>query len=322
MKNKIFFLFAAFVFTAFQSFAALLPYDDLPYNQVNMKASHNTYDRNETVAEQISFDRYTPWQGGCSCVEFDAMQKEDGWEWSVQHNGKYRDAEEDQLSYYLKKVKEWRDDSDNDDDSYKNYDSNRVITIYIDLKNAPMDDYEFFYNFNKYIREVFKENREEKKDELFTPVYFKNKMQEGTTNLTEAVNQVKWPKMKDLKNKYIICITGNEERRKADYANRTLTEEGICFVDLQQDKESSEPKLDPNRVFLNFHIYKDHEAQWSKALATCISAKCYVTRGWVLNGAEIWNMARAHGINILATNKIYNSTWANVGIAPFNILKN
>ena len=47
------------------------------FNQVQFKASHNSYVRDESLAEQMAFDDEDHWQGGCRGLEFDIRPNDD-----------------------------------------------------------------------------------------------------------------------------------------------------------------------------------------------------------------------------------------------------
>ena len=70
-------------------------FDHIAYNKVIMKASHNSYNRDEQpVSSQLNwtpiiltpFTAHLAYQRSCSALELDIWQKGDGdWQWKVHH---------------------------------------------------------------------------------------------------------------------------------------------------------------------------------------------------------------------------------------------
>jgi hypothetical protein len=53
-------------------------YLSLRYNDVSMKGAHNSYQRDETLIEQIKWNASNPADTGCRAVELDISQSDNG----------------------------------------------------------------------------------------------------------------------------------------------------------------------------------------------------------------------------------------------------
>ncbi|MCC8555638.1 hypothetical protein, partial [Xanthomonas hortorum] len=102
----------------------------LRYNDVSMKASHNSYQRDETLREQITWNPKNHYDCGCGGLELDIAQSDDGLDWSVGHKGSY-DKHYRQLSGFLSDLAVWSKENDGHD----------VITLHLDLKHTATKDF-------------------------------------------------------------------------------------------------------------------------------------------------------------------------------------
>src|SRR5215471_3022247 len=81
-------------------------YLSLRYNDVSMKGAHNSYQRDETLIEQIKWNASNPAEAGCRAVELDISQSDNGLEWSVGHDSSYH-TDYRQLSQFLAELRAW-----------------------------------------------------------------------------------------------------------------------------------------------------------------------------------------------------------------------
>ncbi len=66
-----------------------MAYDQLRYSEVSMKGAHNSYQRDETIIEQLHWNPAKPYQAGCRALELDIAQSSTGNQWSVGHKSSY-----------------------------------------------------------------------------------------------------------------------------------------------------------------------------------------------------------------------------------------
>jgi hypothetical protein len=275
----------------------------MKYHQAAFKASHNSEERNETIGEQLTFDTNHPYNCGCSGIEFDIVQDKNSWKWSVSHGGKYNADENKQLSYYLQQVVNWRKKA------IGKY-GDRVITIHIDIKNSYLSDTDFPAKFDKYINDNV--------PDLANSIYKPGELMGGYSDLVSGAQANGWPELEALENKYVLCISGNEENRKRAYAG-TAPEARLCFVDQTLE---TEPVQYPDftqgqRVFMNYHLYQKYYDNWFEQLQYMATQQGFITRGWVLDNQDLWIKAQTAKLNIMATDKVKNHDWAQNGDYPF-----
>lgn len=274
--------------------------DQLRYKYAAFKASHNSYDRNEPIGQQLDFHALDPSNCGCSGLELDIYQKSDAWEWSVSHLGGYSSKPENQLRAWLQKIKAWTVANP----------GHRPITVHIDIKNTPLDNTVFPDKIDQYILSVFTQA------EVFSP----GSLFGEHDNLVAGAQAQGWPTLGELAGKLIFCFTG-DETRKATYA-RSNARERLCFADLYLE---TDPVQYPDftagtRIFMNYHLWNALSGNWIPQLQKMAKQPAFITRGYVLNDKTIWLKAQQGMLNVMATDKVSGHSWAQNGDYPFRAL--
>lgn len=272
-------------------------YLDLRYHEVSFKASHNSYQRDEPFLDQIAFDPDKPYEAGCRALELDISQSNDGLYWSVGHKGSY-DKDYRQLSQFLGELRQYLEHHTDPD----------PVTLYLDLKHVATT--QFPEQLDQYIRDYLG-------DGTTAPVFSPGALFGTESNLSEGAAKNGWPTLRDLRGKYLICLTGNKDD-KAKYA-ATEPKLRLCFADL--DCGASQDPISADRVFFNYHLYSSEKDEWEAVFKKAAGRKNAIIRGYVLNGKDLWNNALGAGCHALATDKIKGHDWAKVGDDPFVKLK-
>lgn len=265
----------------------------LKYNEISTKASHNSYQRDETIIEQITWNNEHNYNCGCGSIELDISQSDDGLQWSVGHKGSY-DKDYRQLSQFLSDLRVWSNDHSDHD----------VITLYLDLKHTATD------NFPDQLDDYIKSRLGEK-------IYVPAQLMGASNNLSQGAIINGWPTASDLQGKFIICLTGDGSK-KALYA-KTSPKTRLCFAD--KDTSKNEMPVDDNRVFFNFHIYHKDNKDWMEVFNACADKPNVIIRAYVANSDDNWSDCLKSGCNLIATDKISNHKWAKVGSERFVKLK-
>ncbi len=275
--------------------------EDLSYNQVQMKAAHNSYQRKENIPNQLAWDTKNPWQGGCRALEYDIVQSKNSWNFSVQHESSYSSQPDKQLSHWLEKLKRWSQE----------YPQHDVITLFIDLKNAHLQHDDFCQEMDQILKTHLGSER------LFKPA----ELMRDAPDLVQGAQKYGWPCLRQLRGKIIVCFTGSGEdstgRRKAFYAGYQ-PKERLAFVDIDCSIGYNLPSLSSgNRVFVNLHISILFD-EWKQIGRIFSQEQGFLTRGWLVNDKLLWNSALNDGsLNFIATDKIRRHSWARVGVQPF-----
>lgn len=261
----------------------------LPYNQVSFKASHNSYDRDETLAEQLHWDPDKPWQGGCRGLELDINQSDEGNYWSVGHVGGYSDSER-QLSQFLAELSVWSRDNPGHD----------VVTLYLDLKEVHEG---FAADLDSYVL-----------DYLTVPLYRPVELMGSQSNLENGARYNGWPTLNDLRGKFIVVLSGDSGAKDA-YAHDNPRER-VCFAD--KDFDQDEAPESQSRVFFNYHLYERDDDEWGPVFTAQAPRRESIMRGYVINEGDFWGEVLAAGANLLSTDRVRGHEWAKVSdSSPF-----
>jgi Phosphoinositide phospholipase C, Ca2+-dependent len=273
-------------------------YLQLRYNEVSFKAAHNSYQRDETLVEQLAWHPSNPAVGGCRGVELDVSQSSNGQEWSVGHDAGYRTTFR-QLSQFLAELRAWG----------RNNPGHDVITVYLDLKQVKTAA-SFPDQLDGYIRGFMA-------DCGTVPVFSPAELWGATNTLPQAARYYGWPTLGELRDRFIFVLTGVESAKQV-YAS-TSPHARLCFCD--RDRNQNWQPVSADRVFFNYHLFWDQRNSWCPIFQAAAPRRDAIIRGYELNGQDLWNRALSCGCHALATNRIKGTSWAKVGSDPFARLK-
>lgn len=307
---RIFFKLTVPLLAATLASAAALPAQtpSSAYNKSQQKGSHNTEQRNETLTEALLFDKSKPYEAGVRNLEFDLVLSniylgpDDDWASALQHGGAYnwklatlRDALLILHNWHLANL------------------GQDVVTVSLDLKNAPGDD----ATYTRKVEQTFVETLG--RENLYTP----GMLQGDYLTLLEGARAQGWPTIDKLRGKFILVFTGSDSDKKDDPVTRRReylskdTKQRLAFVDIDQRAAGNDLNgpayTKGNRVFINIAFGSQGGCELAlKAQA----AGGFATRAYTLNNESDWNAALRAAINILATDKVKGHSWAKVGNAP------
>lgn len=295
--------------------------ENLRYNQIQYKGSHNSYERNEAPVAQLgySFPRYND---NCMPLEFDIWRNTPrspytqtnvpGNLWVIAHrihpgrNGRY-------LSSDLYHIKRWSDNNPN----------HWPVMIKLDIKSGNGGYQDFDRQIDLYLRRFLGSNKVFKASDLF---------KDPQRSLRHNVRfENAWPKMKDLKGKFIIVLTGN--RSWIDQYAKTTPNNNLAFsmklvappkgVVTTSRASNSVPSnvldarklVDDNPYYAFYNISmseindrRNNYTDWARELARL----GMVTRVFSANKQKDWHFLLHTGISCISTNKIRNNDWATV----------
>jgi Phosphoinositide phospholipase C, Ca2+-dependent len=289
------------------------PYDDLKFNEVQFKASHNSYHGKPPLGTQLRWNSENPASLGCRGLELDIAQSEDLKSFSVSHSLGYQSEEKEQFGKHLEALAQWSQHTPGHD----------VVLVTIDIKRC-RDRNSFPGIFDKYISRHFEKSR------LFTP----GKLMAGDFGLVKSVNENGWPTLGEMRNKFVFvlsgCWLGDGERTKSRYATTDIKKR-LCFSDRTIAHGTNSISIaNGNRIFLNFAMagarsFTDNEVLDGKFTSEEINrlfkfisgTQGFVTRGFGLNKPKDWRVAKKVGVNVMATDALDSGKWATVGQAPF-----
>lgn len=196
-------------------------YGNLRYNEVSLKAAHNSYQRDEILVDQLAWSSAQPFQAGCRALELDISQSCSGNAWSVGHDPGY-ERNFRQLSQFLNELSVWS----------RNNRMHDVITIHLDLKQVEVD---FMQKLDNYIRDHLHIG-------VVTTVYRPGELM-GQELTLPAGAENGWPTLDQLRGKFIFCVTGNGNAK--DWYARSDPRNRLCFADKDiSDSDKNDPQSD------------------------------------------------------------------------------
>ena len=274
----------------------------LRLNEVVIKKSHNSYDRKESIIEQLNkFDE--PEDCNCRGIELDinftdlTNPEEPGF-FKVYHKSSSSDAKN--LADYLTDIKKWHDDNS----------GHNFIFVAIDLKDNTTskaqkkdisDPTRYPDQLDTYLASFLGE------DLLFKPKDLVGA--EGFTYLYDYIDNNSWPTLDEIGSKFIFCITGEWKNEYASHDPQAR----LCFADYfisgDEDKIPEFP-IDRNILFYNCKIHSNADRdKWTKILPHYQKHKL-ITRTYTIESEGLWDDALKCGVNILDTTKVSNYHWA------------
>lgn len=272
---------------------------NLTYDQIIFKASHNSYERDETLQQQLTFNPSKPYNCGCMGIELDIWRHSSPYipyesisenYFTVNHSTPGKTT----LKSYLDQVLEWNKANPGHD----------PVLITLDIKSSNGGYSNFQDEIDTYLKCYLGEDLIFKPGELF---------KDEKISLCENVVKFGWPELESekLKGKFICCLSGNKSW-KAEYANTNLKER-YCFSD--KDESDSDKKVVPpttgNIVFFNFHIYHSDRSTWMKTIPPFATSHLIV-RTYLSNSEDNWNDCIIANVSAIATDKVSNYKWCKV----------
>jgi len=269
----------------------------MKYHEVSFKASHNSYDRDESIHEQLKFFTTDPSRCGCRGLEFDIWRHSSESErfFTVSHDdpgGGYP------LAYYLGLLLSFHFNNPTHDPVF--------VTIDIKSENGSIDN--FHEEIDHYLTEFFNTALIFRPSKLLT---------NSRLSLCENVIRFGWPELRFMKGHFIFCLSGTKEW-KENYAGIDIRK-SLCFCDLDIDDNDNDPPVPirGNIVIFNMHIWSDDFGTWKNTLPVFFNRNL-LTRVYVADSSSLWNKALHRAASIIATNQVSGKSWAKVGSSAFS----
>lgn len=269
------------------------------FDQIIFKASHNSYDRDETLLQQLTFNPSKPYNCGCMGLELDIWRHSSSYVPYESISAGYFTVAHDTpgnktLKSYFDQILQWHNGNPAHD----------VVLITLDIKSSNGGYSNFQDEIDTYLKCYFGE------DLIFKPGQL---MQNPQLSLCSNVIATGWPQLasSELSGKFIFCLSGNKDW-KAQYAATNLSIR-YCFSDLDQSDSDKNvaPPTSGNIVFFNFHIYNSNKNSWMKTIPPFAKSKLIV-RTYVSNSEENWDNCIKANVSAIATDKVSNYNWCMV----------
>ena len=270
--------------------------EDSALQNIIFKASHNSYNRDETIAQQLTFNSTAAYQCGCRGIELDIWRHDDnnppmnsGY-FTVDHTSSFSG---ETLKYWLDQVISWHNGNPNHD----------LVWIMLDIKSSQGDSSTFPNQIDSYLTDYFGLD-------LIASLKFLFPTLSDSNPIGNIIASEGWTTLGSLVGKFIFCLSGNEDWKNV-YVNQNPSNR-LCFADTDDDK-----KLGNKRVVYNVEAGHEKTSTFQTLIQQNIFIRVYDT-----NSNNDWTDATNMGANMLATNKVSNSTWAGVSAdSAFNYAK-
>jgi hypothetical protein len=263
-------------------------YQNLPYNQTVFKSSHNSYDRDEQpLGKQLNFhnDPATYYNCGCRGLELDiwrhTQSDPNSPDWfTVNHltNGG------ENFSYYLSQLQDW----------HKSNPGHDVVWVSLDVKSSMGDESTFPDELDRYLTNFMGRDLILTPGDLFQGI--------NGNNLSELVKQQGWPLLGTLTDKFIFCLSGEEDWKKT--YSETAPATRFCLADAT---DASKLLVPNGRVVYNVKTGKGSQDDIKRLKNNNNLIRIYDT-----DSQKDWQNSLQIGGNILATNEVSDHTWAAV----------
>lgn len=267
--------------------------DGWPLHEAQFKGSHNSYERYESVQDQLGFNQIRQ-------LEFDLRYV--GGEWVVYHDTGGSFTWCYYLSGCLQEVKIWSDENP----------GHHVVFIWLDLK-----DRVWLPGGMESLDEVITENLDA--EPLFTP----DQLRRWHADHQTAVRKEGWPALESLRNHFIIVLTGTGAMNDA-YA--LSTQPALlgrpAFVNYEHNSplwdfgNPRDPVRAPYRVIFNLNLMHPIPA-WKVDFISEAHAIGLLTRAYNLaHDPSDWALLKQSGLHI------FSSDWVNAAQYPYAVVGN
>ncbi len=254
------------------------PYEEIRYNQVRQKSSHNSYDKDEGL-----YDQFLYWR--LRSMEIDIHNGKTGREkltgnWYVYHvdivePGTTVDKLSDAMTVFQGLQLAVPD--------------HEVATIFIDLK----DNFDATHTIENLDQMLLSLGR----DRVFTP----GDLSPSSNNLQSAVSGG-WPRLEDLRGKFIFVLTGGGVGSSTDKLNvyvdnGNMANQRAAFIAPEISQTS-------DITAKNYVVYFNLQMSQAASLGPQVFSSGFVSRVFSANSQSDWNKAVSGQVHLIATDKV------------------
>ena len=257
------------------------------------KASHNSYQRDETISEQLTFHPSDASNCGCRGLELDIWRHDEDPTmnpglFTISHLVGFLGG--DTLKDWLDKVLSWHRSNPNHD----------LVWIMLDIKSSDGESSTFPDEIDGYLTNYFGTELIASPKVLFPSLSDSNP-------IGNIVNAKGWATLGSLANKFVFCLSGTEEWKKV-YVNKSPSSR-LCLADCGDDKNLSNTRV----------VYNVKAGKGKKDTLKALIQKNIFIRIYDADSEGDWNDAIKMGANMVATDKVSGHSWAKVSSnSPFN----
>ncbi len=260
----------------------------LRYNQVRQKSSHNSYERQEALLDQMIYHRIRS-------LELD-IHRGKGSRWPSRYGDWYvyhvdipglNSTTCHRLSDCLQELRAF----------HLAFPQHEVVTIFIDLK----DDWgwgQYPSNLDSRIATHLPSNW------VYTPSELQAACPGATTLQQSVTGACGWPSLSSLRGQFIFALTGGTSKLLGYAASNSTATSHTAFI---APEITGSGEIDDRSWVVFFNMDSSHSP-----LASSVDAAGFVGRAYGLNGSFWWNIAKTYRAHHLGTDKVnfHQDSWA------------
>lgn len=259
---------------------------DRLYNQIQIKASHNSYvDAMPALPTQLSFNVNDPAKDGCLGLELDIWRRTSKY---IPHESIEEDyftvshgnGRKIKLKYFLDILKTWHETEK----------QHYPVFVTLDIKSYSGNYDKFHEEIDTYLQLYFGN------DKIFMPNAM---MPDPKAGLYDNARVYGWPKIESMLGKFLFCLSGRKSWKKK-YSNTEILKRS-CFSDTE---------LDNDKDINNIVVYNLKNSEGLKYSYTSPSTR--ITRVYDVDKEKDWNEILKFNHSIISTNKVNGTNWAKV----------
>ena len=259
------------------------------YNQVRQKSSHNSFQKQEALIDQLVYHRIRS-------LELDLhTSKGSSWpitaqDWYVYHfAGVDADTTCHRFSDCLDELRSFHDATPD----------HEVVTVFLDIK----DSWKSTVNPSDLDARI---QAHLPPSAVFRPADWVSNHCPGETTLKGVASNPScgWPLLRDLRGKFIFVLTG-----KSDYLNQYVSNNSVALLRTAFVAHKAEDldDIDAHDYGVFFNMTTSNQS-----LAVSINSRGFIGRSYYVNSSSTWSNAEFFGVHHLATDKInyHQDPWA------------
>lgn len=257
-----------------------MPYETLRYNEIRQKSAHNAFQQAEGIYDQVVYWRIRS-------LELDLHRSKLGHgslrdDWYVYHGLHNPNTSVHRLSDFLRLCRGIQ----------RAIPRHEVITVFLDIRE------EFHKTpsasqsgdaLDRLLLGALGEGSILRPGDLMDAA-------PGATDLRDAVTTAGWPRLAELRGKFVFVLTGAADVLRT-YPGARSPHDCVAFVSGKVEKRSDVPGDDPDVVFFNM---SDRDVRLSRA----VEAAGLVGRAYYINDEARWRLALEHGCHHIATDHV------------------
>lgn len=254
----------------------------MAYNKLRQKSSHNAYERDEALLDQMVYHRIRS-------LEFDIHNGKDDWpkvpeDWYVYHDGWRSKTSCHRLSDCLGELRAFH---------LANPD-HEVVTVFIDLKDSFEAD-----RMPDQLDALIQ--RHLPPEWVFRPSQLRDACPGAQTLKAAVTGDCAWPTHLQLRGRFIFALTGSDLSAGSKLFTYAADDQAaharLAFVAPDLKRASGVARAQPHAVFFNIN------ASYA-AVANDVHAAGFVGRVWDVNDESTWRRVAVLDVNHIGTDNV------------------